>query len=91
MYQVVPISNLTNITDHTTLTSSLDQSRSNVGDTKGGSVRRHNVPTDDRVDVDRDVVLGHDRLLGHRAQLDLDIYHPQVLGCDVDLDQPRID
>ena len=39
----------------------------------------------------RTVILGHDRLLGHRAQLNLDIHHPQVLARHVHLDEPRID
>jgi hypothetical protein len=56
-----------------TLTSSLDERGSDIVDTECGSVRRDDVPTDDTVDIDRDIVFGLDHLSGDTRKLDLDV------------------
>lgn len=50
-----------------------DESSDEVVDTKGGAVGRDYVPRNNRIDVDRDVVLGLDSLSGDLGELDLDI------------------
>lgn len=56
------------------LTGSLDESGSDIVDTECGSVWRDDVPTDDTVDIDRDVVLGLDHLSRDTSELNLDVW-----------------
>lgn len=69
----------------------LDQGLTNIGDSKGGFVRAHDVVIDDRGEVQGDVVFGHADLLRDLDDLNLDIDLDQALGERVDLDQAGID
>jgi hypothetical protein len=64
------------------LTGSLDKCSSDIVDSECSSVRRDDVPADNTVDIDRDIVLGLDHLSGNTSQLDLDIC-PSVLLDDL--------
>jgi hypothetical protein len=53
------------------LTGSLDKCSSDIVDSECSSVRRDDVPADNTVDIDRDVILGLDHLSGDTSKLDL--------------------
>lgn len=54
-------------------TSSLDEGSSDIVNSECGPVRRDDVPTDNTVDIYRDIVLGLDHLPWYTSQLDLDV------------------
>jgi hypothetical protein len=69
----------------------LDQGLAHVGDAEGGLVGRDNLEVQDAGELGGDVVLGHARLLGDLADLDLDVDLEEVFGQRVDLDEARVD
>lgn len=70
---------------------SLDEGSSNVGDSVGGLVRGGNRPTDDGLQIDVDVILGHDLLSRDGIHSDSNIDDPDGLSADVDVDKSRVD
>jgi len=62
-----------------------------VADTKDGLGGMDDMPVEDRVDADIDIVLGHDDLLGDTGDLKFDVDLDEFLGDRVDLGQTGID
>lgn len=60
-------------------------------DAKRSSVGVGDVPVNDRVELETDVVFCRHTLLGHHCELDLDVDDAQALAAWVDLDQTRVD
>jgi len=61
-------------------TSSLDEGSSDIVDSECGPVRRDDVPADNTVDIDGDVILGLDHLPWYTSQLDLDVYSSAIIA-----------
>ena len=69
----------------------LNQSRTSIRNSEGVLLRRDTVIIDDTLNVDVDVVFGHDDLAGDLGQLDLNIDLGHLLGHGVDLGQAGVD
>ena len=69
----------------------LDQRLADVGDAKGGLVRRGDAVVDDRRQLQAHVVARHADLLGHLDNLDLDVDLDQRLAQRVDAHEAGVD